>query len=180
VRGLRTLSLVGIGAAALAVASYALGAGGGRLYRNEAMRIKAFIVPASWEQSPQPGYPHLLVSYAHEQGALITLTAEKSPRATSADELAEKTRPLLERQGFRDLKTTPGELGTRVDGNLPSKSQVLRQVYIYSGGVAYVVTLVAPSARAAPLTRDFEEALRTLVLMPPEAAMPDGGARDAS
>jgi hypothetical protein len=144
-----------------------LGAGGpSRLYRNEAMHVRAFEPPSGWEQAPQTSYPRLLTSYAHPDGGRLTLTAQKVAAGTTAEALVRQSRPALERQGFADIQVSKEGDGNRVrvSARLDGGKRVVRQVYIVDGGIGYVVTLVAPEPRATAMTRDFELALRSLVL----------------
>src|SRR5947209_2335896 len=56
------------------------------IYRNEAMRVRAFEMPIGWEMAPQSSYPRLLASYSHQAGGRVTLSAQKiAPESTAAD-----------------------------------------------------------------------------------------------
>src|SRR4051812_44701345 len=75
-----------------------------RVYRNEAMRVRAFEAPAGWELAPQSSYPRLLASYSHHEGGKLTLSAQKVPATTTSMDLAEQSRMPLEKQGFTALR----------------------------------------------------------------------------
>lgn len=164
---MRWLGPLGLAAVALAMISplkrSAEAASAPRVYRNDAYRIRSFILPGNWELSSQGTYQNLLVAYSHGEGARITITAERRRPGQDADRLAVRSRPLLERQGFSGLKLRSDEGRTFVEGELTRKGLQLRQVYLCEGEFCYVLTLVVPKGHAVPV-RDFDEAARDLVL----------------
>jgi hypothetical protein len=177
-RSVRVLgALLGSALAVLLVAAATspVSAAGSRVYRSETWRIRSYTLPGTWELSSQGSYPNLLVAYSHGEGGRITIAAEARGPAGTAERLAARTRPILERQGFRELRLRPSpneeESRTLVEGVLAgvpaTNRRLLRQVYLCEGAFCYVLTLVAPPERPA-LVRDFEDAARGLVLLPPE------------
>jgi hypothetical protein len=70
----------------------------------------------------------------------------------------------------------PREPGrAQLEATLDGGKRILRQLYIVDGNFGYVVTLVAPQKWAVPMLRDFELALRSLVLGGGERLDSDGG-----
>ena len=164
----RRLVLVQLGlvVAGLAVATGALAAP--RLYRNEAMKVRAFDPPSGWELAPQVSYPGLLASYTHADGGRLTLAAQRVAATVDSKQLAEQSRPVLERQGFASIKLTPEEGGLRLDATLDGGKRLVRQHYRVVAPFGYVVTMIAPVEKAAKFQRDFEDALRSLNLVGPD------------
>jgi hypothetical protein len=164
-RRLAQLSIVWVGVwVGVLVGLTALGAGGVRVYRNDAMRVRAFSPPAGWELAPQSSYPRLLAYYAHAEGGRITLSAERVPPSTPASSLAQRARAPLEKQGYAHLQITNAGDRTRLEGDLDGGRRLLKQVYLVESGIGYVVTLISPTSAAPHMTADFEEALRSLQL----------------
>jgi hypothetical protein len=147
------------------VALLALGAGGARVYHNDAMKIRGFAPPAGWELAPQSSYPRLLAYYSHAEGARLTLSAQKIAPGTTAAQLVEQSRAALERQGFAHLRATAEGERERLDGDLDGGRRFLKQLYVVAGNIGYVITLISPTAAAAHMSTDFEEALRSLQLV---------------
>jgi hypothetical protein len=146
-----------------------------RLYRNEAMRVRSFEAPSGWEQAPQSSYPRLLTSFTHADGGRITLTAQRVAPGTTPAALVAQSRPALERQGFFAIHVISENDRVRLEASLDGGKRVARQVYLVEAGIAYVVTLVAPQALAAAMTRDFDFALRSLRLGGDERSDADAG-----
>jgi hypothetical protein len=171
-RWLQSLSLIAVGVVAA-------GAGApDRNYRNEAMRVRSFEPPASWQLAPQSSYPRLLALYVNADGGRITLTGQKVPAGTTPSTILAQSRPALERQGMAELKITPdprdpGRIA--LEATFDGGRRLLRQLYIVDGNLGYVVTLVAPQSRASTMLRDYDVALRSLVIGSGERLDPDGG-----
>jgi hypothetical protein len=164
----------------LAGAAAALALGGGRIYRNEAMRVRSFEIPRGWESSPQIAYPRILVLASGPEGARITLGAQKTNGA-GVVQLAADARAALLKQKLGDPRVTPeSDDRVRLESSLAGGA-TLRQLYLVDGDLAYVVTLFAPAARQARAVKDFEDAVRSLsiapLVAPPDLApVPDAGA----
>lgn len=152
--------------AILAFSTCALAAGSSRLYRNDALRVRAFEPPANWQLAPQSSYPRLCAAYSHENGGRMTLTAQKVPAGSSAESLARSSRLALERQGFTGVLIAPDREGSRVrlEAKLDGGKRLLQQLYSVDGDLGYVVSLVAPEAHAAEMQRDFEAAARSFIV----------------
>jgi hypothetical protein len=147
-------------------------AAGGRSYRNDAFKVRAFEPPAGWTvQTLPPGGPlRLLAAYEDHDGARLTLAAQKVAPGTTARALADESRPALERQGLRGISIAvehpPGEEQerARVEATIDSGRRVFRQLYAVTEGFGYVVTMVGAAARSHALKRDFDEAAQSLVV----------------
>lgn len=154
-----------LGAAAVASAI------GGRTYHNEALRVRAFDIPRGWDPAPQIGYPRVLVLATNADGARLLLAAQHVRPGATAEALANEARATLDRQGFLDLKLIPLEdRRTRIEAIGRDGRSALRQVYVVDGDLAWVVTLYTPAARQARALRDFDDAVRSLVIAPVEPA----------
>jgi hypothetical protein len=136
-----------------------------RLYRNDAARVHSFEPPPSWQPAPQASYPRLLVSYSHPDGGRLTLTTQKIAPGTSADALAAAAAPLLLKQGFSDLKRADDNGRARLDARLDDR-RFLKQLYVVDGAQAWVISLVAGTINQPQMERDFESAVRSLVIAP--------------
>lgn len=136
-----------------------------RLYRNEAMRVRAFDPPMGWELAPQVTYPGLLATYTHQDGGRLTLAAQRVAANVDAKQLADQSKPVLERQGFGTIKITPEEGGLRLDAILDGGKRLVRQHYRVAAPFGYVVTMIVPSDKASRHQREFEDALRSLNLV---------------
>src|SRR4051812_19130520 len=90
-------------------------AAGGRSYRNDVVKVRAFEPPAGWTMLPLPpgSAGRLLAMYEDHDGARLTLAAQKTAPGTTARALADESRPVLERHGLRGVTITverpPGE-----------------------------------------------------------------------
>lgn len=162
-----------IGAALLLVGGVCW-AVGGRQYRNEALKVR-FEAPVGWDALGGGSYPRLLAAYEDRDGGRMTLVAQKVAVGTTARALVEESRPALERQGFRNLVVGVDKAdGTRmrVEAEIGSGHDLVRQVYAVTEGTGFVVTMVGPALRAPQLKRDFEEAASSLVLGDAPVALP--------
>ena len=139
------------------------GAGGpARLYRNDAMKVRAFQPPPGWELAPQTSYPRLLASYSNGEGGRITLSAQKIAPGATAERLAEAGRAGLAKEGFSAFVLKPDGDRVRLSAHLAAGRRRLEQLYVVDEGIGYVVTLVTPDDVARRMTEDFEAALRSL------------------
>jgi hypothetical protein len=154
---------------ALALASLAVG-GSPRVYRNPAMRVRAFEPPIGWELAPQASYPRLLASYSHKEGGRLTLTGQHVAKETTAAQLVEQSRAALERQGFTSIRVQADGPRVRLSAQLEGGRRAAEQLYVVEEQIGYVVTLVAPAAHRISAERDFEEAVRSLQIGPDEGA----------
>ncbi len=162
---------------AVAAARFAAAApSAGRIFRNDAARVRSFEPPSSWQIAPQASYPRLLASYSHPDGGRLTLTMQKVAPGTTAAALAGAAALELTRQGFSDLKQKADSEGdrARIEARLDANRRFLRQLYLVDGSQGYVISMVAGTVNQPQMERDFETAVRSLVITP-EA--PDGGAR---
>jgi hypothetical protein len=157
-------------ALALALLPFLVAAGSGRVYRNDAMKVRAFEPPLGWTVQPTGSYPRLLAAWESHEGDRLTLVAQKIAPGTTARALADESRPALARQGFRNIAVTierpPGEALDRVrlEANIDDGRRVVRQLYAVTEGIGYVVTMVGATTRSWPLKRDFDEATQSLVV----------------
>jgi hypothetical protein len=166
-RGIARATTAAATRAVLAAAAIAVLAGAGstpRLYRNEAMRVRAFEPPIGWELAPQQSYTRLLASYTHTGGGRLTLSAQKVAPGTSARALVEQSQPALMRQGFADIRVQDEGGRTRLEALLEGSKRFVKQVYVVERDVAYVITLIAPQAAAPVMLRDFEDTVHSLQL----------------
>lgn len=154
-----------------------LGAGSSRVYRNDAVHVRAFAAPSGWELAPQSSYPRLLASYSNHEGGKLTLSGQAVAPTMTAYSLAEQARLPLEKQGFIQVRLQRDGDRARLDAGLEGGKRFVKQLYVVDGGVGLVVTLIAPTPSAARTAADFEEAVRSLQLgSEPAAAGPDAGA----
>lgn len=143
-------------------------AAGGNRFRSDAMKVRGFEAPIGWEWQPVGSYARLLGAWETRDNGRMTLVAQPIKPGTSARSLADESRPALERQGFHDLKLTPvaapGDESDCVvlDAIVDAGHRFVRQLYVTSGALGYVVTMVGPIARSAAMRRDFDEAATSL------------------
>ena len=143
-------------------------AAGGRPFRNDATRVRGFEPPVGWEPQPVGSYARLLGAWETKDGGRLTLVAQKAKAGATARGLADESRPALERQGFREIKLSPtaaaGDESDRLllDASVDDGRRFVRQLYVVSGGLGYVVTMVGPAAHAVAMRRDFDEAATSL------------------
>ena len=150
---------------------------GGRTYHNDRLRLRAFEIPRGWKTVGDVPYPSLLVLATGDKeargpdGARITLSFQRLvPGTNTALGIAAEARAILTRQGLGDPHLIPeSEDRVRLESTL-TRGAALRQVYIVAGDIAFVVTIVAPAMKQAQSLRDFEEAVRSLVIAAPEEA----------
>jgi hypothetical protein len=163
----------------LALLPLLVAAGSGHIYRNEEKNLRAFEAPVGWELVPQASYPRLLASYSHKDGGKLTLVAQREPAGRDARALAEESRAALMRQGFQQIQLTSEGGRVRLDALLDGGRRFARQLYIVEGGLGYVLTMTGPMSKAMAMRRDFDEAVQSLSIGPPESARDqdvDGGA----
>ena len=180
----RTRAFAVVFAVAVAAAiAYAAGPGANRFYKNDALRIRGFEPPGSWQAQPQPNYPRILIAYAHPDGGRLTLSAQKVPAGTTAEAVARAAQPGLLKQGFYDITITYDRDSLRdenasprvnLDAKLDGGRRFLKQVYLVDGSLAYIISLAASTVNAPEMARDLDQAARSLSIGPehPEA---DGG-----
>ncbi len=157
---LRRISLALILAAGFLIVA---GAGNApRVYRNEAMRVRAFEAPAGWELAPQSSYPRLLASYSHHEGGKLTLSAQKVPPGTTSMDLAEQSRIPLQKQGFTALRVHADGSRARLEADLDGGKRFIKQLYVVEGGIGYVVTMIGPLHALSRMAADYEESLKSL------------------
>src|SRR4051794_18615596 len=155
---------------------FLVAAGPSRVYRNDALHVRAFAPPQGWELAPQSSYPRLLASYSHSEGARITLSGQRVAASATAHDLATQSKVPLEKQGFSNIRITRDGDRTHLDADLDGGRRFAKQVYVVSTGFGYVITLVSPLAAAAHAAADFDEAVRSLQLGISDGPSPDGGA----
>lgn len=149
-----------------------------RVYKNDALRVRAFAAPAGWELVPQSSYPRLLAAYVHADGGKLTLAAQKVPPGIQPIALAEQSRPALAKQGFGAIRIRKEGDRARLEADLDGGKRFMRQVYVVDGDLGYVVTMIAPVAAAKAMGDDFEDAVRSLELGAAPQREPDLGAAD--
>jgi hypothetical protein len=147
---------------------FLVAAGGGSRLRNDAVKVRGFEAPLGWESQPVGSYARLIGAWETKDGGRMTLVAQKVKDGASARSLADESRPALERQGFRDIKLAAappaGDESDRVvlDAVIDEGRRFVKQLYVVSGNLGYVVTMVGPIARAAAMKHDFDEAATSL------------------
>ena len=143
-------------------------AAGGHSFKNDAMKVRGFEAPVGWEPQAVGSYARLLAAWETKDGGRMTLVAQKVKDGATARALADESRPSLQRQGFREMKLTtppqPSDDSDRIvlDAIVDDGHRFVRQLYAVSSGVACVVTMVGPIARAPQMRRDFDEAATSL------------------
>ena len=144
-------------------------AAGGRPFHHEAMKVRGFEVPVGWASQPVGSYARLLAAWETTDGGRLTLVAQKVKEGATARTLVDESRPVLQRQGFRDLELSappapPSDDSDRVTlaAVVDDGHRFVRQLYVVASGIGYVVTMVGPIASAAQMKRDFDEAATSL------------------
>lgn len=143
-------------------------AASGRSFHNEAMKVRGFEPPVGWESQPVGSYARLLGAWETKDGGRLTLVAQKVKAGATARSLADESRPSLERQGFREIKLSPtpaaGDESDRLllDASVDDGHRFVRQLYVVSSALGYVVTMVGPATHAVAMRRDFDEAATSL------------------
>lgn len=135
--------------------------GVGRL-RNDAVKLRAFEPPIGWEAQPTNSYPRLVGAWENRAGARLTLVAQKVAAGVDARALAEESRLVLERQGFRAVALANDGDRVRLEASAADGRKLVRQLYAVADDFGYVITLVGPAVKATELRRDFDEAAATL------------------
>jgi hypothetical protein len=162
-------------AVAAVTAAVAAAAPRGHAYRNDGARVRSFEPPQSWQPAPQASYPRLLCGYSHPDGGRLTLTTQKVGPGTTADALARAAVLSLARQGFSDIQRAPDGDRVRLEARIDGGRRFLKQLYLVDGGAAWVISLVAATINQPQMERDFESAVRSLVI--DDSPTGDGGVR---
>jgi hypothetical protein len=138
-----------------------------RIYRNPDCGIRVFEVPRGWQVVPraQVGYPRVLLLAERERAHLV-LAVQGIQQPMTAMSLAEKTLQALREQRWEKLSAQEIGRVARIEGELDGGRRVLRQAYVLSDEVAYVLTVVAPREVSERVLRDFETALQSLAIEP--------------
>jgi hypothetical protein len=139
---------------------------GGRAYRNDALKVR-FEAPVGWDALGAGNYPRLLAAYEDRDGGRMTLVGQKVAVGTTARALVDESRPALERHGFRNLVVSVDKEDAtrmRVEAEIESGRQLVRQVYAVTEGMGFVITIAGPASKAPQLKRDFDEAAASLLL----------------
>ncbi len=120
--------------------------------------------PLDWELSAQPAYPGILVSGVHRTGrARMTLAVQKLEPDETAKTYADRNRLALKKVGFRVGDMTPHPTGAYlIDATSPDRSRRIRQGYRVHAGMAYVLTIGAPSNSLRAYYRAFDDTLRSI------------------
>jgi hypothetical protein len=123
-----------------------------------------WIGPEGWEVADLSAYPGVLVVAIHRRGGgRITVAAQKLKKPLLADAVAQQSRAVMERMGYR-----LGRLGRHATGGYiheavaPDGATVVRQGYFVHNDVAYVITLAAPQNVMRIYVRAFDDSLRNL------------------
>jgi hypothetical protein len=180
-RSLRSLRVMAAAIAVLICSAVALG-DSARVYRNATLHVRGVEPPFGWEPQPTGSYTRLLAAWADKDGAKITLVASKVAPAATAQSVADEARPALARMGWRYVvvakdATIPGDSGRlRLEAQLDDGRKLARQLYVVSGGIGYVLTLIGASSRAPQLKRDFDETAQSLAIGAEPRPSADAGA----
>jgi hypothetical protein len=168
--------------AATVIAIVAVGpARAARTWQEPALRLASFELPRGFTPTPQVAYPWVLVQASAPDGARLVLSAQRVATGTTAVALAEDAARVLAAQGFADVRAARPTSGghaegaeetarleaTTVDRHLGRA--VLRQRYVVSGDVAFVLTVLASAAHAGAATRALDEAAESLAIARPGA-----------
>jgi hypothetical protein len=135
-----------------------------RAFRSPAHRVTSVEPPTGWERAAAPPSSRLLASWAHRDGARLTLAADRVPASADAKKLFEQSRSSLEKQGWAvgRVDAQPGRV--LVEATIDKGKRVARQLYLVEGGLAYVLTLVSDAAEAPARAREFDETVASLKL----------------
>jgi hypothetical protein len=138
-----------------------------RIYRNPDCGIRLFELPRGWQVIPrtQIGYPRVLLIAERERAHLV-LAVQGIKEPTTALSLAEKTLQTLREQRWENLVTRDTGRVVRLEGELDEGRRLLRQAYLLSDELAYVLTVVTPREVSERVLRDFEAALQSLAIEP--------------
>jgi hypothetical protein len=138
-----------------------------RIYRNLDCGIRLLELPRGWQVIPraQTGYPHVLL-IAEREHARMVLAVQGSEPSTMAGALAEEALRALREQKWENLLTRDVGKGVRLEGELDRGRRLLRQAYVVSDGLAYVLTVVTPREVSERVLHDFEMALQSLIIEP--------------
>lgn len=138
-----------------------------RIYRNPDCGIRVFEVPRGWQVIPrtQVGYPRVLL-LAERDRAHLVLAVQGIQQPTTAIALAEQALQALREQRWEKLLTQEVGKVARLEGELEGGRRLLRQAYVLSDEVAYVLTVVTPKEVSERVLRDFEMALQSLAIDP--------------
>src|SRR4051812_48121258 len=79
-------------------------AAGGRIFHNDAVKVRGFEPPVGWEAQAVGSYARLIGAWETKDGARLTLVAQRARPGAGARSLADESRAALERQGFRAIK----------------------------------------------------------------------------
>ena len=143
-------------------------AAGGRSFHHDAMKVRGFEPPLGWDAQSLGSYARLLAAWETKTGGRLSLVAQRVKPGTGARSLADESKPALLRQGFREIKLSDapaaGDESDRLilDAVVDDGHRFVRQLYVTSGGIGYVVTMVGPLARATAMRHDFDEAAASL------------------
>jgi len=135
------------------------------VFSNRAWSIEQLVVPREWQLSEQQSYPGILVSAVHRAGeGKITLGAEcVEPRVTT-ENYGEKTRLALAGIHFTVSRLPAQGEAYVLDAVTHDKQTRLRQAVLVNDGIAYVLTIKAPSKVMPAFARVFEDVLRQMKL----------------
>jgi hypothetical protein len=126
-------------------------------------------VPPDWELTAQTAYPGILTSGVHKGGTgRLSFAAQRVDPAMTAKTYAEQNRKTLKDVGFRvgDLAAHPTG-AYLVDSLSPDRQRRIRQGYVVAHGVAYVLTIAAPTKAWRSYMRAFDDTLRSIKLQAP-------------
>jgi hypothetical protein len=133
-------------------------------YRNKKRGIRIFL-PAKWVQQLRAGYPGLLATFHHPDGARLSISARTRKPSETAKQLAEKNAQVLRKRGWtvkplRDDKL--GRLPAKVlEAAPPDGDPRLQQIYAVRGEHAYVLTFAVPKDRPGRFRNDLRYVLKT-------------------
>ncbi|MEO6954259.1 MAG: hypothetical protein ABI321_20825 [Polyangia bacterium] len=150
----------------LSLASAAVAAPSAKLFRSPDYRVVAVDPPTGWELAASPPSSRLLASWAHRDGAKLTLAAQRSA-LTDADKLFEQSKDALKTQGWSIGAVDKQSGRIAVQATLDHGRRIARQLYCVEEGFAYVLTMVAPAGQGALRARDFDDTVATMRLGAP-------------
>ena len=166
--------------APLACATALAALGGARQYKNPQWRVRGFEVPRGFEAAPQSSYPAVLLLAVGPEDARLSLAVQRVAPGVRARGLADAAAVTLARQGFLQPRASDEADGrARLEAAFDGGRSQLRQIYVVDGDLGFVVTLTAPTARAARLAKELDEAARSLQIAPAGVGAPDAGEPDA-
>lgn len=125
------------------------------------------LAPPEWDLAAQTSFPGILLYGLHRAGrGRMTLAAERVAAAMTVRDYAERNRQTLQRVGFKVSRLAPHATGAYVlEAVTPDGRRLVRQAYVVTGAVAYVLTFAAPRDMMPNYVRAFDDSLRSMTFL---------------